>query len=62
MVRREKYIKSQKELLGVVSADERKIVETFFKLKKGDAVEFDTMSEELFALAKKLIGEKEHDT
>ncbi len=57
-----KYIKSQKELLGVVSADERKIVETFLKLKKGDAVEFDTMSHELFALAKKLIGEKEHDT
>jgi predicted nucleotidyltransferase len=57
-----KYIKSQKELLGVVSADERKIVETFLKLKNGDAVEFDTMSEELFAWAKKLIGEEEHDT
>ena len=57
-----KYIKHQKELFGVVSADERKIVETFLKLKNGDAVEFDTMSEELFAWAKKLIGEKEHDT
>ena len=57
-----KYVKHQKELLGVVSADERKIVETFLKLKSGDAVEFDTMSEELFAWAKKLIGEKEHDT
>ena len=50
------------ELLDVVSADERKIIETFLKLKNGDAVEFDTMSEELFAWAKKLIGEKEHDT
>ena len=57
-----KYIKHQKELLGVVSADERRIVKTFLKLKSGDAVEFDTMSEELFAWAKKLIGEKEHDT
>ncbi len=57
-----KYIKHQKDLLGVVSADERKIIETFLKLKNDDAVEFDTMSEELFAWAKKLIGEKEHDT
>ena len=57
-----KYIKHQKDLLGVVSADERKIVETFLKLKSGDSVEFDTMSEELFVWAKKLIGEKEHDT
>ena len=57
-----KYIKSQKDLLDIVSADERKIVETFLNLKNGDAVEFNTMSEELFAWAKKLIGEKEHDT
>ncbi len=57
-----KYIKHQNELLDVVSADERKIIETFLKLKNGDAVEFDTMSEELFAWTKKLIGEKEHDT
>ena len=46
-----KYIKHQKELLGVVSADERKIVETFLKLKNGDAVEFDAMSDTLFAWA-----------
>ena len=52
-----KYIKHQKDLLGAVSADERKIVETFLKLKNGDAVEFDTMSEELFAWAKKWITE-----
>ena len=57
-----KYIKHQNELLDVVSADERKIIDTFLKLKNGDAVEFDTMSEELYAWAKKLIGEKEHDT
>ena len=52
-----KYIKHQKDLLGAVSADERKIVETFLKLKNGDAVEFDTMSEELFTWAKKWITE-----
>ena len=36
-------------------------IEDFGTLKNGDAVEFNTMSEELFAWAKKLIGEKEHD-
>ena len=51
------YIKHQKDLLGVVSDDERKIIDTFLKLKNGDAVEFDAMSEELFAWAKKLITE-----
>ena len=51
------YIKYQKDLLGVVSADERKIIETFLKLKNGDAVEFDAMSEELFTWAKKWINE-----
>ena len=53
-----KYINHQKDLLGVVSADERKIVETFLNLKNGGAVEFDAMSEELFAWAKKQIVEK----
>ena len=53
-----KYIKHQKDLLGVVSADERKMVETFLKLKNGDAVEFDAMSDELFAWTKKQIVEK----
>ena len=50
-----KYVKHQKELLGVVSADERKIVEIFLKLKNGEAVEFDSMSEILFAWAKRWI-------
>ena len=52
------YIKHQKDLLSVVSADERKIVETFLKLKNGQVVEFDKMSEELFAWAKKRIIER----
>ena len=53
-----KYIKHQKDLLSVASADERKIVETFLKLKNGEVVAFDAMSEELFAWAKKQIVEK----
>ena len=53
-----KYIKYQKDLLGVVSADEQKIIETFLKLKNGEAVELGKMSEELFAWAKKQIVEK----
>ena len=52
-----KYIKHQKDLLGVVSADERKIIDTFLMLKNGDAVEFGTMSEFLFAWAKRQITE-----
>ncbi len=50
-----KYIKHQKDLLGVASADEREIVEIFLKLKNGDAVEFGAMSEVLFAWSKKWI-------
>lgn len=57
-----KYIKHQKELLGVVSADERKIIEIFLKLKNGGVAQFDAMSEELFAWAKKWIENKKHDT
>ena len=52
-----KYIKYQKDLLGVVSADEQKIIETFLKLKNGETVELGKMSEELFAWSKKWITE-----
>jgi predicted nucleotidyltransferase len=57
-----KYIKCQKDLLGVVSADEQKIVETFLKLKNGDVAQFNIMSETLFAWSKKWIEEKKYDT
>ena len=50
-----KYISHQKDLLEIVSPDERVIVETFLKLKNSGAVEFDTMSESLFNWAKKWI-------
>ena len=51
-----KYVKHQNELLGVVSDDERRIIDTFLKLKSGDAVEFGTMSDTLFSWSKKWIS------
>lgn len=50
-----KYIRHQKDMLKIVSPDERVIVETFLNLKHGRAVEFNTMSEMLFIWAKKWI-------
>ena len=49
------YIKHLKDLLGVVSYDERAIVETFLNLKNGGMIDFDLMSETLFAWSKKWI-------
>ncbi len=50
-----KYIIRQKDLLEVVSKDEKRIVETFLYLKNGGTVEFDKMSENLFEWSKKRI-------
>ena len=52
------YISHQKDLLQVVSSDERSIVETFLNLKIGGTVDFNSMSETLFAWSKKWIVEK----
>ena len=52
------YISHQKDLLQVVSSDERVIVEIFLSLKNGGTVEFNLMSETLFAWSKKWIAEK----
>ncbi len=52
-----KYIKHQSELRNNVSNDERVIVDTFLNLKNGGAVEFNSMSESLFAWSKKWISE-----
>ena len=49
------YISHQKDLLEIVSPDERVIVETFLKLKNGGAASFDVMSEVLFNWATKWI-------
>ena len=51
------YINRQKELLQVVSSDERVIVETFLNLKNGGTVDFNLMSETLFTWSKKWISE-----
>ena len=51
------YISHQKDLLQVVSSDERSIVETFLNLKIGGTVDFTLMSETLFTWAKKWIIE-----
>ena len=50
-----KYISHQRDLLRIISPDERAIVETFLNLKNGGGVKFDTMSENLFNWAKKWI-------
>ena len=50
------YIKHQKELLQVASYDERAIIETFMTLKNGGMVDFNLMSETLFAWSKKWIA------
>ena len=52
-----KYFRFQKDLLDVVSDDERRIVEAFLKLKSGDVMQFGAMSVTLFAWAKKWIVE-----
>ena len=49
------YIRLQKELLTVVSVDERMIVETFLDLKNGGMVDFNLMSERLFAWSQNWI-------
>jgi len=51
------YISQQKELLQVVSSDERVIAETFLSLKNGGTVDFNLMSETLFAWSRKWISE-----
>ena len=50
------YIRHQKDLIQVISSDERAIAETFMNLKNGGTVDFNPMSEKLFAWAKKWIS------
>ena len=52
-----KYIRLQKELFTDVSLDEKAIVEGFLTLKNGEAIDFNLMSELLFAWSKKWIVE-----
>ena len=52
-----KYISHQKDLLKAVATDECVIIEAFLKLKNGGEVDFQPMSEALFAWTKKWIFE-----
>ena len=52
------YISHQKDLLSVVALDERVIVDAFICLKNGGAVDFESMSETLFAWSRKWITER----
>ena len=52
-----KYIKYLNELLNVATTDDRLIVETFLNLKNGGTIDFNLMSEALFAWSKKYIVE-----
>lgn len=47
-----KYIPYQRDLLTVLSDEDKVICETFLKLKRGGTVEFDAISEALFNWAK----------
>ena len=49
------YISHQKDLLSVLSGEDKVICETFLKLKNGSKVEFNAMSETLFNWAKMYI-------
>ena len=52
-----KYIKHQKELLSVAAPDEQAIINTFLLFKSGNSVDFNFISETLFAWSKKWILE-----
>lgn len=47
-----KYISRQKDLLKVVSENERVIINNFMKMKNGDEIRFEEMSEALFSWSK----------
>lgn len=53
-----KYISRQKDLLSIVSSDERVIIETFLSLRNNGMIDFYKMSEVLFIWAKKWINKE----
>ena len=50
-----KYITHQKDLINVISPDEKVMVQNFLKIKNGEKIDFETMSETLFNWTKKWI-------
>lgn len=53
------YIRLQKDLLALVSPEERMIVDHFLSLKQGKMIDFQEMSETLFNWSKKWIKDAE---
>lgn len=53
-----KYISRQKDMLSIVSSDERVIIETFLSLRNDGMIDFYKMSEVLFIWAKKWINKE----
>ena len=51
-----RYIRCQKDLLLEVANEEKEIIETFLRLKNGGEIEFQKMSEDLFAWSGKWIS------
>ncbi len=51
-----KYIRSQKGLLQIVLPEEQRIINTSIYLKNGGAIDFETMSQELFVWSKAWIA------
>ena len=52
-----KHVKRQTDLLTVVKAEERSIVNTFLTLRNGGAVDFYSMAEALFLWSKKWVNQ-----
>ena len=53
-----KYISRQKDLLSIISSDERAIIETFLSLRNDGMIDFYKMSEALFIWAKKWLNKE----
>ena len=51
------YISGQRDLLQVVTSNDQVIVETYIHLKNGGTIDFDLMSETLFAWSQNWIIE-----
>ena len=51
-----KYVSHKDELIQVVSQDDRIIIETFLNIKNGGILDFNSMSETLFAWSKSVIN------
>ena len=51
-----KYIRSQSDLLQIALPEEQRIINTSTYLKNGGAIDFETMSQELFVWSKAWIG------